>query len=336
LAADQIVLDPVTLVQIVKPGALDGRDVHKSIGPAALRLDKTKSLGGIEPLHSSSVQELNLKSRWRAGRYAAARVSLNVCPGKQRTTQISEAVTPAGNATTGSTRDNVPKRPVQGRVARAPSAQQIAAEIDAALKRDPETRLIGLRSPVRRSWPERIQVGGRHFDVVWCDSGLELRQRIMQLDGVDARAVVLTSLDQTELGNDLVARFARARLSQADSWQMLRTAFQAHAIDSRLSGQDWLPDLLLEHAPPEGYAPLAGGVLDADTAWRHALKAAIGLTVARPDADALLVWTLEDGSLVRFSALHDSVRHAIMARIEEQAGPAGQPGDRSRAQWPRC
>jgi hypothetical protein len=50
LAADQIVLDPITLVQIIEPGPLDGRDVHESVGPAALRLDKTKSLGGIEPL----------------------------------------------------------------------------------------------------------------------------------------------------------------------------------------------------------------------------------------------------------------------------------------------
>jgi hypothetical protein len=116
LAADQIVLDPITLVQIVKPGALDGRDVHESIGSAALRLDKTKSLGGIEPLHSSSIQELDLKSMWRAGRYAAARVSLNVSPGKQRAPQGSEAVTPPGTRKLAEGEDSAPKSTPQGRL----------------------------------------------------------------------------------------------------------------------------------------------------------------------------------------------------------------------------
>ena len=61
LAADQLVLDPITLVQIVEPGPLDGRDVHESVGTAALRLDEPISL------HSSGIQGLDLKSRGTPG-----------------------------------------------------------------------------------------------------------------------------------------------------------------------------------------------------------------------------------------------------------------------------
>jgi hypothetical protein len=62
LTADQLILDPVSLVQIVEPGPLDGRDVHENVGRAALRLDKSISFGSIEPLHSSGIQGLDLKS----------------------------------------------------------------------------------------------------------------------------------------------------------------------------------------------------------------------------------------------------------------------------------
>jgi hypothetical protein len=78
LTADQLVLDPVTLVQIVEPGPLDGRDVHESVGPAAVRLDKPISLGSIEPLHSSGIQDslsaLGLASRPVSLEALAARI----------------------------------------------------------------------------------------------------------------------------------------------------------------------------------------------------------------------------------------------------------------------
>jgi hypothetical protein len=67
LTADQLVLDPVAFVQVVEPGPFDGGDVHESVGPAVLRLDKSKSLGGVEPLHSSGIQELDLKCKCTPG-----------------------------------------------------------------------------------------------------------------------------------------------------------------------------------------------------------------------------------------------------------------------------
>ena len=62
LTSDQLVLDPGALVQSVEPGPFDRRDVDEYVGRAALRLDESISLGSVEPLHSSSIQELDLKS----------------------------------------------------------------------------------------------------------------------------------------------------------------------------------------------------------------------------------------------------------------------------------
>lgn len=207
---------------------------------------------------------------------------------------------------------------------RAPSSQQIASQIDAVLQRMPEARLIGIRSPTRRSWPETIERAGQHFRLLWSESGLELRERVAAAEAGEERLVVLTALPDEALGTDLLARFAKARLLQPNIWEMLRSAFQARDVDPRLAGEEWLAELLLEHAPPAGYPPTAGGVLDADKAWRHGLASAIGLDATRPDVETLLQWTLDDVGLERFLALPEEVRQRIAKRLEDVGGgPAG-------------
>ena len=154
---------------------------------------------------------------------------------------------------------------------RVPSPKQIAEQVDGVLQRSPEARLIGIRSPARRAWPEIIDRGGQRFRLLWSESGLDLRDRLAGLDGEEDRLVVLTSLSDEALGTDLLARFEKARLLQPSSWEMLRAAFQARDVDPRLGDEEWLAEFLLEHAPAGGYPPVLGGVLDSDTAWRHLL-----------------------------------------------------------------
>jgi hypothetical protein len=50
-------LNFLTLGQVVEPGALDGRDVHECVGPAALGLDESVALGAVEPFDGSGIQD---------------------------------------------------------------------------------------------------------------------------------------------------------------------------------------------------------------------------------------------------------------------------------------
>ena len=122
---------------------------------------------------------------------------------------------------------------------RVPSPKQIAEQVDGVLQRSPEARLIGIRSPARRAWPEIIDRGGQRFRLLWSESGLDLRDRLAGLDGEEDRLVVLTSLSDEALGTDLLARFEKARLLQPNSWEMLRAAFQARDVDPRLGDEEW-------------------------------------------------------------------------------------------------
>lgn len=204
----------------------------------------------------------------------------------------------------------------------APTTAQIRAQVEAILRHDPRVGALGIRSPTRQPWPERIECVGRSFDVVWCESPLAAREALCGGDG-NAGLVLLTGLSPDALGDDVVARLAKARLLTVESWEMVREAFQARNVDPRIAGKPWLAEMLLEHAHRGPYPPVPGGLLDADTAWANLLDRALGLTVARPDAEALLRWCIGDGALSRFATLPPVARAGVAAWLSDVAGPAG-------------
>lgn len=203
----------------------------------------------------------------------------------------------------------------------APDAAQIERELDTLLDRKADARVLALRSPTRRAWPDFIERRGRRFQLVWCTSELEVRERLDAAeDGGAEGVVVLTPIDGASLGQDVVARFPRARLEQSDRWTALRRAFRARDVDPRLRTHRWLADLLLERAPLAGYPPAEGNVVDLETAWRAVQEQILGLPEGRADAVALLSWTLDFAGLDRFAGLPEEARRGLAERLATTGG----------------
>lgn len=204
-----------------------------------------------------------------------------------------------------------------------PSTSQIEAQLEAMLAKSPDERVLGMRSPRPHAWPETVQARGKPFRLVWCETGLELREQLASLeDDPEARVIILTPIEESSLGSDVLARLPRARLFQSSRWDSVRAAFSARSVDPRLRGHEWLVDLLLERVPPGGYPPAPGGVLDLDTAWRMAMALFMGLPDGQADASDLLIWTMGDGNLERLAALPVAARERIGARLTQIGGPA--------------
>lgn len=202
------------------------------------------------------------------------------------------------------------------------SPQRIVGQVDWVLKKRRDARFIAIRSPSRGAWPQHLDCGERRFQIRWCGSPLEMREVLSETpdDGV----VILTDLQETDLGGDVLARLCMERLFSIESWRMLGDAFQARKLDPRLRGCDWMADLLLENRPPEGYAPVPGGVLDADTAWRTLLSSVLGIAEARPDIETLLHWTVVDDGPYRFVRLPDAAQKGIAGYLRGVCGAAGE------------
>jgi len=168
-----------------------------------------------------------------------------------------------------------------------PSVRQIVAQVDAVLRHDRTAAVIAIRAQHDEDWPSTLAVGEREFSVAWCPSPIAVREQLLALaDGamddpgpVSSESpgklpglVVLTPLSDHVLGADVLARFSRGKVFSVEAWDMLRHAFQAKAIDSRLARWFWVAEALLENLPAGGYPPVAGGVLDVDSAWSQVLR----------------------------------------------------------------
>ena len=133
--------------------------------------------------------------------------------------------------------------------------------------------------------------------------------------------ILLTPLDQKDLSEDILLRLAKRRLFPVDSWQIVRSLFQARAIDPRLTRHGWIADALLESIPPEGYPVARGGFLDAETVWPLLLGRTIGLTAEPSDLMALLRWSLDADATRRFTKTPPEHQAGIIEWLTQQAGP---------------
>jgi len=223
-----------------------------------------------------------------------------------------------------------------------PSARQIVAQVDAVLRHDPNAMVIGIRAQRNEDWPATLTVGSREFAIAWCPSPIAVREQLVQIvntsiagseDQSDDSSkklpglVVLTPLSDQMLGADVLARLSRGKVFSVEAWDMLRHAFQARDIDSRLARWSWVAEALLENLPAGGYPPVPGGVLDVDSAWSHVLRSVLGMATeqgGRPDLAAVLRWSLSPEAARRYGQLHERARQQVGEWLVEILGSCGR------------
>lgn len=204
-----------------------------------------------------------------------------------------------------------------------PTFSQIKAQVSAIRQKEPRARVIGIRAAGR--WTgERMQHDGTEcFRIEQCDSPLQMRLALQDDDGL-AMIILLTNLEEQDLGDDILVRLTRRRLFPIDSWQIVKTLFQARAIDPRVTRHGWIAASLLDTIPAAGFPPAPGGFLDAETVWPILLGQQIGLSSDRPDLLALLRWSIEAQHIERFHTAPESFRQAVTEWLTQQAGPTAE------------
>ena len=205
------------------------------------------------------------------------------------------------------------------------TSQQLRFEVDRVRRNDrengDESLVIGFRAPGPWRGDAEVNLDGRRYSVVRADTALEFREALAGAEADDRPTVVLTSLDQAELGHDVVARLARSKLWPVDPWEGVKGLFRARQLDPALR-EACLAHALLEHQPPgRGYDPVPAGVLDAGTAWRAIYRHALGMEDREPDLPGLLRWAAETGA-GRYLASPADLRTAIRSRLAATLGKA--------------
>ncbi|MGM0491136.1 MAG: BREX-2 system phosphatase PglZ, partial [Planctomycetota bacterium] len=207
--------------------------------------------------------------------------------------------------------------------ASAPTFSQIRAQVAAIRQKVPSARVIGIRSTGRWTGNRERREGEDTYLIDQCDSPLAMRLALRERNE-NATHILVTPLDDKDLGDDILVRLTKRRLFAVNSWQIVRSLFQARTVDPRLTRHNWIADYLMDAVPPDGYPPAGGGFLDAETVWPILLGRAIGLTVDRPDLQALLKWSTDAKDVARFRAAPEAFRQAATEWLTTLAGPAAE------------
>jgi hypothetical protein len=201
------------------------------------------------------------------------------------------------------------------------SPQQLRSLVEDKWQRDEDALALGLH--VTSGWrgPQEIEFDFGKVQVVHADTVFQVREALLLAERSKQRIVLLTNLQQSDLGNDVVARLARSRLFTIDHWATLSGLFKAKELDRAICDAA-LAQALLDHRPPDGYPPVSAGILDAGTAWRAICRHVFDMGEREPDLITLLLWATDPSRASRYVSANDKLRASVRHRLTANLGDA--------------
>ena len=203
----------------------------------------------------------------------------------------------------------------------APTFSQIKAQVATIRRKVPDAHAIGIHAAGRWSGQPEYRDGDDKYLISQCDSPLAMRIALRSNTSDDTTTVIVTSLEDRDIEDDIRLRLARHRLHAINNWDIVKSLFQAHAIDPRVTHNSWMAEELIRLMPSEGFAPAGGGFLDADRVWSTLLRSHYGMATGRPDLIALLMWILEPDSTGRWRNAPSQLSEAAVDWITQSTGP---------------
>lgn len=186
------------------------------------------------------------------------------------------------------------------------------------------SRTLLLRAQPRWSGEPVITVRGTRVRVVEGVSGLAALDA-MRSAAADESVVVLTALNERDLGDAVVLDAHRQRVSNLDEWSVVPGLFGVRDQNVPRQVLDlgrWLPSLLVSLRPSRGYQPAPGAVLTADHVARSLVAAALGLSRLE-DLDLMAFLTPLDDAAIRgrLRTLGADERTGLIHAASDYVGP---------------
>jgi hypothetical protein len=200
------------------------------------------------------------------------------------------------------------------------SPQQLRSIVEDKWQRDEEATAVGLHVTTGWHGPSEVEFNFGKAVVVRADTVFQVREALRSAERQKRRIILLTRLQQCDLGHDVVARLARCRLFPIDHWASLCALFRAKELDRSICDPA-IAQALLEYAPADGYPPVAAGILDAGTVWRAISRHVFEMGEREPDLVALLLWATKSGA-ARYQNAGDELKASLRQRLVALLGDA--------------
>jgi hypothetical protein len=201
------------------------------------------------------------------------------------------------------------------------SPQQLRSLVEDKWQRDEEALAVGLHVTSVWRGPAEVELEFGKARVVHADTVFQAREELLAAEQSKGRIVLLTKLQQSDLGHDVIARLARCRLFTVDHWATLSGLFKAKELDRSICDVA-IAQALLDHRPADGYPPVSAGVLDAGTAWRAICRHVFDMGEREPDLVSLLLWATTKSGVARYSGATDELKASLRLRLIANLGEA--------------
>ncbi|MFN6069757.1 MAG: BREX-2 system phosphatase PglZ, partial [Pseudanabaena sp.] len=210
-----------------------------------------------------------------------------------------------------------------------PSINQIKAQVATIRQGNVNPKFIGIH--IAGQWTGETVQSDRDITLCIhvCKSPLAMRL-VMQAAHADCQTdnsdihVILTTLKESDLDDDILMRLAKRKLFSIDPWEVVKSLFQANLIDPRLRKELWIADYLIDWNTSEGYTPVSNGFLNADTVWTILLERGLGIVDRSPDLPDLLKWSIDSNHIARLKNAAPFFQKAAIAYITELVGHVAQ------------
>lgn len=184
------------------------------------------------------------------------------------------------------------------------------------------SRVLALAADPAYHGPTLVEVDGTEVTVHPCVSALAVREALVGVPE-GGFAIVLTDRPVDDLGDSLVARFRRQRVEPLDSWTTVPGMFAGKHLDAGLRhSMPWLPELLFEWTPPDGYPPSATDVVTRDHILGSLTEVVLGVPADDVGLGSLLERLGDLGVRSSWAGLSAEARESISVWVGERAGPA--------------
>jgi hypothetical protein len=211
-------------------------------------------------------------------------------------------------------------------IAAATHPEAVRRKIEAWLAEPSDgTAAMALRGRPEWTGEPVLRVNGTNVRVVPCTTPLAARAAIHDLPAGD-RVVLLTELDDAELGDGVLAHLSKHTVRPIDPWDLVRQAFGVAFLDPTLVADGgWVPRGIAYAARRDGWPVPPGSVLTREHVLRHVSAELLGVDPATHAVSGLLQWTTDAPAQMRFRQLPTDVVDGVSAYLTETAGPAGLP-----------
>ena len=147
---------------------------------------------------------------------------------------------------------------------------QIKAQIAAVRRKYPDSRTVAIKVVGRWTDDPHQRDGDEQYLIRYCESPLAMRCALRE-GPENVTRVLLTNLEERDIGSDVLVRLKPDRIIVMNNWEIVKSLFQAKAVDPRLLQNAWLASMLTDLST-DGFPFVPGGFLDAETVWGILLR----------------------------------------------------------------